>query len=179
MSRNLFLTSRPGAGKTTAIQRALGQLSPVRLGGFTTAEIRDERGRLGFYAAGLDGPRIVLAHVRLRSPHRVGRYGVDVTSFERDIVPLLDPRRHDVDLFVVDEIGKMECFSPRFRAVILELLEDPRPVLGTIALRGSPFIEQVRRRPDVRLVEVTPSNRDSLPDLIAALVRPWLDNLPL
>jgi nucleoside-triphosphatase len=177
MAHNLFLTGRPGAGKTTLIQRVLEQLQELRVAGFTTAEIRGPRGRLGFRATALGGPEIVLAHVDRRSACRVGPYGVDAAAFEREIVPLLDVRRTDVDLFVVDEVGKMECFSAAFRAAVERLLDDPRPLLGTIALRGPAFIEAVRGRPDVELVEVTVGSRDVLVGEIVARLQRWLESV--
>ena len=174
MPHNLLLTGRPGIGKTTVIRRLLALLPPLQASGFTTAEVRAAHGRLGFLAATLAGHEILLAHVQRRSPYRVGAYGVDVAAFEREIVPALSAERGEVELFVVDEIGKMECFSPAFRAAVERLLEDPRPLLGTIALRGTPFIEQVRARPDVQLIEVTAANRDSLPQQLARRVQEWL-----
>ncbi|MGB9723369.1 MAG: nucleoside-triphosphatase [Chloroflexia bacterium] len=175
MPHNLLLTGRPGIGKTTVIRRVLEGLPPLRLGGFTTAEIRGPRGRLGFRAAALGGPEIVLAHVDFPGPYRVSAYGVDVAAFERAILPLLDPRREEVELFIVDEIGKMECFSTLFQRLVRQLLDDPRPLLGSIALRGPALIEEVRRRPDVELVEVTPANRSGLPEEILRRLRPWLE----
>ncbi len=174
MPHNLLLTGRPGIGKTTVIRRVLERLPPIRLGGFTTAEIRGPHGRLGFRATALGGPEIVLAHVEQAGPYRVGAYGVDIATFERVILPFLDPRREDVELFVVDEIGKMECFSALFQARVRQLLDDPRPVLGSVALRGPALIEEVHRRPDVERVEVTPSNRAGLPEVIAARLQRWL-----
>lgn len=172
MPHNLFLTGRPGVGKTTLIRRILEQLPALRVVGFTTAEIRGPRGRLGFRATAFGGPDIVLAHVERGGPWRVGAYGVDVAAFEGEIVPLLDAQRGDADLFVVDEIGKMECFSAAFCAAVERLLADPRPLLGTIALRGPAFVERVRGRPDVALVEVTPGNRDRLAgELAGRLIR--------
>jgi len=171
MPCNLLLTGRPGSGKTTVIQRTLALLHTVRCSGFTTAEIRGRHGRLGFYATTLDGRRIVLAHIGRPGPPRVGAYGVDVAAFEREIVPALDVRRREVELFVVDEIGKMECFSAAFCAAVERLLEDGRPLLGTIALRGPGLIERVRRRPDVELIEVTTTNRATLPAELAKRLR--------
>jgi len=36
------------------------------------------------------------------------------------------------------------------------------PVIGSIALKGGPFIEKVKRRKDISLIEVTEKNRDEL-----------------
>jgi nucleoside-triphosphatase len=51
-----------------------------------------------------------MAHVERRGSFRVGRYGVDVKAID-DVAReslALDPR---VEIFLVDEIGKMECYS--------------------------------------------------------------------
>lgn len=157
---NLLLTGPPRVGKTTLIQRLLEQHPVVRASGFYTVELREGGHRVGFEAITLQGQRHVLSHVAIRSRWRVGRYGVDVPGFEQAIVPHIDPLRlAGVQLLVVDEIGKMECFSALFREVIVKALDAPLPLVGTIALRGSPFIEGLKERPDVRLLRVTPQNR--------------------
>jgi len=169
--KNLLLTGRPGVGKTTVIQRTLGLGETGRATGFYTQELRGPRGRLGFEAVTLDGRRSTLSHVDFRGRHRVGRYGVDVVTFAAEIVPTIDPARHpDATLIVMDEIGKMECFSPAFREVVLRALDSPIPVLATIALKGDAFISSIHARSDVELIEVTPRNRDELP---ARLVSRW------
>ena len=71
---------------------------------------------------------------------------------------------------MVDEIGKMESLSPRFAAAVRVALDSPVSVLGTIARSGGALIAEVRRRPDVMLVDVTPENRDGLPAKIAGML---------
>jgi len=168
----ILLTGRPGVGKTTVIMRTLALLERPRASGFYTRELRGPRGRLGFEAVTLDGHRQVLAHVDFHGPQRVSKYGVDVAGFEREIVPHVDPAaRPEADLIVVDEIGKMECFSSAFQAAVRGALDSPLPLLGTIASFGGGFIAQVRGRPDVELIEVTAANRERLPAQLAARLR--------
>ncbi len=165
----ILLTGRPGVGKTTVIKRTLALLDRPRASGFYTGELRGSRGRLGFEAVTLDGRKQVLAHVDFPSRQRVSKYGVDVAGFEREIVPSIDPAAQlDADLIVVDEIGKMECFSPCFREAVRRALDSPLPLLGTIAKGGGGFFAEVRARPNVELVEVTLPNRERLPVLLAA-----------
>ncbi len=165
----ILLTGRPGVGKTTVIMRTLALLERPQASGFYTRELRGPRGRLGFQAVTLDGHRQVLAHVDFRSRQRVGKYGVDVSGFEREIVSQVDPAaRPEADLIVVDEIGKMECFSSAFQAAVRRALDSPLPLLGTIARSGGGFIAHVRARPDVELIEVTVANRERLPAQLAA-----------
>jgi nucleoside-triphosphatase len=51
----------------------------------------------------------------------VGKYGVDTPGFDV-FLEKLDLFHPDVQLIVIDEIGKMELFSKRFRTLLLEAL---------------------------------------------------------
>lgn len=78
----LLITGNPGSGKTTVIRRVAAALSNRRLGGFYTEEIRVRGERRGFRLATFDGQERVMAHVEFRGPHRVGKYGVDVSVID-------------------------------------------------------------------------------------------------
>ena len=163
---NLLVTGRPGSGKTTVVERVVASLPRGAATGFFTREVRERGVRRGFTIETLDGLTAVLADVGGDGP-RVGRYRVRLDGLEAVGVPALAPRP-GVRFIVVDEIGKMECLSRRFCDAVREALGAPIPVLGTIARQGGGFIAEVRRRADVRIVEVTPRNRDELPRTIAA-----------
>ncbi len=170
----VLLTGRPGIGKTTAIMRFLEAVPSRRCRGFYTQEWREGGRRVGFWAITLAGERAVLAHVDRPRQHAVGKYGVDVAAFEALVLPELEGPREAVDLFVLDEIGKMECLSPKFREAVWRVLEGPVPVLGTIPSQGGgPFIERVRSRPDVALWPVTLGNRDTLPRQLEERFAAW------
>ncbi len=100
-------------------------------------------------------------YVDIRSRQRVGKYGVDAQGFGRflDTIQWHGP---DVGLVVIDEIGKMGCFSEKFRALVRRILDSNTPVLATVASRGSGLITEVKRRPDVELIDLTTRNRDAL-----------------
>ena len=108
---------------------------------------------------GLDGRRGVLSHVQVKGPHRVGRYGVDIPGFE-SFIGGLDLKRSGLRLIVFDEIGKMECLSARFRELVRDCLASPVPLLATIALRGTPPIEKIKARPDVRVIAMSREDRE-------------------
>lgn len=127
--------------------------------GFFTREIREKGGRCGFSITTLDGHKGILAHIGIGGRFRVGRYGVNIDDIEKIAVPSMIAKRAD-DIIIIDEIGKMECFSELFKKTLMEALDSENPVLGSIALRGVPFIEDVKGRKDVQLIEITESNRD-------------------
>ncbi len=170
MSRILLLTGIPGVGKTTLVRRVAARLEGLRLAGFTTEEIREKGQRLGFRIVDFAGHSRTLAHVDLPGPARVGRYRVDVAAVDEVAATSLAPDS-SVDLTVVDEIGKMECLSEAFVAAMRALLDSGRPVLATVARRGGGFIEEVKRRGDAELWEVTARNRDGLVERVLEWTR--------
>ena len=165
----LLLTGVPGVGKTTVLRRAAEQLAGRRPGGFYTEELRSGGARQGFRLIGFGGRECVIAHVDYPKRMRVGKYGVDVAAIDAAAEELLTPRA-DTDLYLVDEIGKMECLSAGFVAAMRRLLESRAIVVASIAKRAEGFIAEVKHRPDVTLWEVTHANRDALPARVCAWI---------
>jgi nucleoside-triphosphatase len=171
MNQNFLLTGPPGCGKTTVLRRVVELLGDLRLAGFYTEEIRERGRRVGFRAAGLNGGDVILAHVDLVSDFRVGKYGVNPAALTPLIASELNRLPAAVDLFVVDEIGAMECYSPDFVAAVRRLLDGPSPLLATVTLRPGGFPGQAKARRDVELFFVSPANRDRLPAELAGRIR--------
>jgi nucleoside-triphosphatase len=175
MRPNLLITGPPGMGKTTLLTSALANLPPEAASGFVTRELRQEGRRVGFVVETLAGASGVLAHVDARSLYRVGRYRVDVAAFEALALPAIDPAHVTAPLIVIDEIGKMECFSARFRKLVMAAIASDRAVLATIALRGDRFMEGLKAGPGVTLLHVTQANRDTLIDQVVSWAREVLE----
>jgi nucleoside-triphosphatase len=169
----LLIEARPGAGKTTALSRLAKRLGDggVALSGFLTREIRSEGRRAGFEIETFAGERGVLAHVDLPGPPRVSRYGVDLEEFERLALPALEK---PASVILIDEIGKMELASERFREGVLDLFEGDVPIVATVHTFRHPFTDALKARPDVSTVRLTAANRERLPGDLASR----LGNLP-
>lgn len=171
MNPLLLLTGPPGIGKTTALRRVCERLSIAPLRGFYTEEVRSGGVRQGFRLVTFDGERRLIADVRF-GPPRVGRYGVDVAAIDAVARRVLAPDPA-VRLFVIDEIGKMECLSAEFVSAVDNLLALGRPLLATVALRGEGLIERVKRDPRARLVQLTHANREEVPGEIVDALERW------
>jgi nucleoside-triphosphatase len=166
--RVLLLTGAPGVGKTTVIRRVSERLGSKGLRGFYTEEIREGGERRGFRLVGFDQTAHVIAHLGFPKTHAVGKYGVDVGALD-DAARLLHPEP-EARAYLVDEIGKMECFSDRFVTAMRALLSGEAPIVATVGARGGGFIAEVKRLPACELWEVTAANRNDLPASIIA----WL-----
>ncbi|MBM4128550.1 MAG: NTPase [Nitrospira sp.] len=159
--KNILIIGLPGVGKTTLIKKIAEKLKDLHTVGFYTAEIREGGVRKGFELISLDGKKGLLSHTEIKSPHRVGKYGVDVGGLEGflDSVDFLNPHNRIV---IIDEIGKMECYSEKFRRLIKELLNSGKMVISTISSKGGGLIGEIKKRDDIMLFEVTYKNRDAL-----------------
>ena len=145
------------------------RLDGKRIAGFYTEEMRTRGERRGFRLVAYDGSEAVIAHVDFPKTTRVSKYGVDVVAVDRAAAAALVPRR-GVELYLVDEIGKMECFSAVFVERMRRALDSGVPVIATVAQRGAGFIAEVKARDDCALWRLTRANRDSMPEDILA----WL-----
>jgi nucleoside-triphosphatase len=162
---NLLVTGSPGTGKTTLVRGVAEAFADRSFGGFYTGESREGGTRVGFELVGFTGARGVLAHTRIGGPCRVGKYGVDVAAFEA-FLGAIDLDAPDHEFAIIDEIGRMEWYSPRFRTLIGGLLDGEKPLLATIALKGPLEIEAIKERNDVLLHVITRENRDRLLPII-------------
>ncbi|MGB9700501.1 MAG: NTPase [Thermodesulfobacteriota bacterium] len=158
--KKILLTGPPRCGKTTLIEKLVHQINrPCR--GFFTREIKEKGRRVGFSIITLDGQEARLAHESSKSSIRVGKYGVDLDQFEKIAIPAIWPSAAEY-ILIIDEIGKMECYSALFREVLLKILDAPNELIATIAWKGTPFIEKIKKRDDITLMRITLENRDAL-----------------
>jgi nucleoside-triphosphatase len=136
----------------------------VPLSGFLTKELREGGRRVGFEIETLGGERGLLAHVDFKGPPRVSRYGVDLEAFERLALPALAAPGGE-GVVLIDELGKMELASDRFRDAILELWQRPVPVVATVHTARHPFTDALKQSTEI--VRLTAGNRDRLPAQLA------------
>ena len=162
-----LLTGQPGTGKTSLIKQAVAG-AKGKICGFYTEEIRSHGVRQGFRVVTLDGETATLSHINFQSPYRVSKYGVDIESLDRVGVSALAQR--ECDLVVVDEIGKMELFSPKFREAVQDIISSGKKLLGTIMLSPNPYADAIKRQPQVNLITVTRANHQE----VLKELRDWL-----
>ncbi|MHB9154586.1 MAG: nucleoside-triphosphatase [Endomicrobiales bacterium] len=169
MAKNLFITGKPGSGKTTLIKEVC---FPYRdkVGGFYTEEMREGSRRQGFILKTFDGKHGVLAEKGMKSAAKLNKYGVDLNVLENIGVTALREALSGKEIIVIDEIGSMEILSGVFRAALLECLSSPRKVLAAIRYNAQPFTDEVKRMAGTELVFLS---RDNFPE-VKKKVKDWL-----
>ncbi len=165
--KNIFVTGPPRCGKSTLIEKLILRIEKP-MTGFFTREIREKGRRTGFLITTLHGNQGVLAHKNIKSKFRVGKYGVNLPDIDQIVVPSMLPTK-PTEIVVVDEVGKMECFSSLFRQTLMKMLDSDHQVIGSIAQKGDRFIQEIKARNDVLLVNVSEKNRDA-PELFSLLL---------
>lgn len=181
-----LVTGPPGVGKSTLIMRVFESLKAsnptLKVQGFYTREVRVAGERVGFEVVTLDGRTCPLASSNFSSQesHRwpnVGKYKVDVASFESLALPELQVRE-DTDLFIIDEVGKMELYSSSFFPAVLKVLESNIPILASIPVpkfgRDIPAVARLKNHAGATLFTLSVSNRDAVREQMRSLLEDLL-----
>ena len=170
-AKNILLTGSPRVGKSTIIKKVVERLCTAgykSIAGFYTTEIIRDNKRVGFSINTLDGHIGRLAEVGFESPYRLGKYGIDMKSFEAIALTSLEHAIKTNSLIVIDEIGYMELKSKRFRELVIKALDSPAFVLAAIMRNKFDFADIIKARNDVEVITIRTDNRNRLTDEIAA-----------
>ena len=163
MKKHFFLTGLPSIGKTTALFRIL-QLLNKRTSGFHTEEIRIGSRRAGLNLITSEGSRVCVATRGEGGPFRTGKYVLNSVALEAALRALWAGTNNGRVIYA-DPVGTLVCRSPYFIEIFQQMLQT-QTVIGTIAKRGHSFVEEIHRRDDCEILEVTADNRDRIPEAV-------------
>jgi nucleoside-triphosphatase len=161
MAQNVFITGVPGIGKTSLISRLHRDLSPLVIRGFYKKAIYEYQILKGYRLATFDFQELVLAHIHIIGPDRFNDFGLNLDGFEKLITNQLTPDPN-VELFLIDEIGMIECTSPQFRQRILNVIDSKIPLIATLESFNVLDILQIKDRNNIAVLNMTHKNRDSI-----------------
>lgn len=166
MKKNILLTGPPGVGKTTMIKEIIKQINEKELCGFYTEEIRKEGKRVGFIIKGLGGKEGILAHINIKSNKKVGKYGVKIEELEEIGVKEIEKQKK---VIIIDEIGKMELFSSKFKQAVISALNSNNMVLGTIGMIDDKFVKEIKERSDTIIINLGKENYQEVKETVYKL----------
>lgn len=130
----IFISGPPKSGKSTLVTRTISVLKNrgLKVGGIITPEVKRDGKRIGFRVRDiLTGREGWLASTTGRGIP-FGRYIVHVGEFEEIAIPALESALKSCDIIVVDEVGKMEFLSEKFKEILYTLLNSEKPLLITL-----------------------------------------------
>jgi nucleoside-triphosphatase len=131
----IFITGKPASGKSTLVNELikLAEQKGIAYCGILTPEIRKNGSRIGFKIVALpDKEEEILASTELNYP-RVSKYGVNVEGIDK-IVSIVEENLGRAKIVFIDEIGKMEMLSERFKSLLSEVLRSDKKVVATLNL---------------------------------------------
>jgi nucleoside-triphosphatase len=167
--KHIFLTGKPRTGKTTLLNQITKDLKNSA-GGFYTEEMLKDNKRIGFKIKTLDGKEGILAKEGLKGRYRLGKYGVNLQDLEKVGIEAIEQAIKEKEIIVIDEIGKMELFSPKFKDAVLKALDSGRRVIGVIHRQNSGFLNAIKNRQDVLVLELNFDNRKEILDKISSIL---------
>ena len=183
------VTGLPRSGKSDVMEKVVSMLTEERreemrargddvaaaklLGGMRCEPVIEDGERVGFKCINFQtGEEAVMAHKSIDSRTRVLGYGIDPEALERIAVPAIQEAMDDYEVLVIDEIGKFSVESEAFVEIVRKAMEKDKPTLLTLHKKSRhPLLQDIRRRDDARILEVTPVNRALLPYKIHKLIR--------
>ena len=177
------ITGMPGVGKTQTLKKIIGFLEEAGyvIEGMITEPIMENEERVGFWVEDwLTQEKEVFAHIDFDVKDKVGKYGVDLEALEKIGIPAIRKAIEDesIHVIIIDEIGKMEMLSEAFCDIVIEALDSDKPIMVTLHKKSrTPLLQDVRRRDDIRILEVTPVNRNLLPYKIEKIMKEKLPPL--
>ena len=180
------ITGLPRSGKSAVLDKVVSMVvddhksDPRRstsgssvIGGMRTEAIIENGERVGYACIDIaTGERGVMAHREIDSRNRILGYGIDPSEIDRIGVPAIQNAVGNCKILVVDEVGKFSVESEGFVDIVRAALEYDMPTLLTLHKKSRhPLLQDIRRRDDGRILEVTPVNRALLPYKILKLIQ--------
>ncbi len=170
----IAITGLPGSGKTQTLLRIIQLLEKdgLTVGGMITEPIVERHRPTGFQIVNwITKEKAVFAHEGMRTRVRSGRFGIDVHALEDLGTRALADARAEADVIVIDEVGKMDVESELFGQSVIDTLDTNKSIIMTLHKKSrNPLLQDIRRRDELRLLEVTPVNKNLLAFKVVGLV---------
>lgn len=161
------ITGLPGSGRTELLLTIVDMLTAehVKVGGVITEAIIEEEKVTGFKMVDfITKEEAVIASTGLNSKARFDEFGIDLDTLGLFSVNAIKRAVYQSDLVIIDEIGRIQLKSEYFNKAVLNAIKSSKPILMTIYRKSrSSLLQDIRRRDDIRMLEVTPVNRGILP----------------
>lgn len=174
-SLKIGISGTLGIGKTETLREIINMLEDenISVGGMLTDRILEKNRQVGFQVMDWDTKeKAVFAHLNIDSDISVKGYNLDLDALDEVGVKAIETAAKEKDVILVDEAGKMEVKSDKFNKVVKQAMKVEKPMILTFYKKSrNPLLQDVRRRDDVRILELTDVNKDLLPYKVVDLIK--------
>ncbi len=169
------ITGLPESGKTSALKKVIEMLEEEELviGGMVTEPVFSKNKRTGYQI--LDWMTKKRGKLMTPDPEANDRDECNANNLEtlRSVgVSAIEKATDEADVIVIDEVGRLEVECEEFVDAVKRALDANKPLLLTLHKKSrNPLLQDIRRRDDVRILEVTQVNQKLLPYKIIRLLK--------
>ncbi len=159
--RHLVLTGARQSGKSTLAQRYLAETGQ-RCAGYRT-KVREQT---------VAGPIYEMEDLLTGQAEPISRLeggqivGIPDTFDGFGTQVLLRAMASEVPVLLLDEIGRFERTSPQFLAAVEAVFSDGRPVVAVLKQEPLPYLEAIKARDDVVLVDLDTVSREKAWEMV-------------
>ena len=161
------LTGLPNSGKTALIKTLITTIEGQgkSIGGMITENIVENLRKVGMEVVDVrTGERATFAHVSFGETHKNVNFGLDLEALEAVGVAAINLAAEECDMVVIDEVGPIHLESEGFNKAVLDTIKNNVSQILTIHKKSRhTVVQDIRRRDDMRILDVTPVNRLVLP----------------
>lgn len=174
--KNIFLTGKINSGKSTVVRKIIKklQLNNEQLCGFNIRAYLEGGKVTGFYIEPINYSDTIppMSQRMIGKCTEDGKWiGITKTFNDFGVKVLKYCIESKYEYVILDELGFFESDAENFQIKVHQLLSSKKIVIGVIKPLSISFMKSIRERKDVLTLEVTQSNRESLPEEICKLLR--------
>lgn len=161
MPANLFLTGPMRFGKSTLLNSIIAQTGISVSGYFIQRQLVNGQTRaFRMMDASIESyvPDIETEQIH-NDADTIGYIGDNLSwhpeVFEDKGVSIIKKSLLGKKSFILmDELGRIEVIAPKFRKMVFEALDSEQPVIGILKQENNEFLNAIRQRPDVTIVDL-------------------------
>ena len=185
--KKILLTGQPKSGKSYLLKKLINELQKNKqnqINGIITNELQFMGNRIGIQVRDINSNSEEVHILAIKKFHNkkynnksakiLSSYLVDPKIFEKIAIPIINNSiklslKKIPNLLIIDEIGKMELFSSKFKKKIKELFEEQKDplvseylqILATVPISEDvPFVEKLKLQNDVEIIIIDKENRN-------------------
>ena len=159
---NIFLTGKIDCGKSTLINRFIEDFKGSLAGYKTIRAKTDLDDFFGVYLLDINDASTILDKTNKAGDCFEDKSLICYENVFNTRGTKLLGNYHKSDLVIMDEVGVMERNCAAFLDKVIEVLNSDTNVLGVIKQKDLSFLNAIRERRDVRIIEVNGLNNDEV-----------------